>query len=134
MARLTVKLEAKRDRRAEFRTRLQTLLALAVEHPCLENQQFCDGWPWRDESDEKYWMYDVYCCMVFNLIEDVWKHAEGRADVVEEIVSYEEWCVTHREWWRSNRGPNVSGYNVEFYNFVQAVVDVYETSRLREAS
>lgn len=134
MARIAVDLEAKRNRRAEFRSRLQTLLALAVERPQLEHSAFCDGWSDRNKSDEAYWMYDVYCCMVFNLIEDVWKHAEGNRATVEEIVSYEEWCVCHREWWKDNMGPNCMGYDDGFYNFVQTVINAHEASRKEMAA
>lgn len=128
IARITSEVEARRDRRAEFRARLQDILALAVEYPHLEQKQFCDGWRQRDSTDERYWQYDVYCCMLFNLIEDVWKHTEGKTDAMDEIVSYEEWLVCHREWWSDNQQPNASGYRMDFYNFVETVVQAYNNS------
>jgi hypothetical protein len=129
MARITAEVEAKRDRRAEFRSRLQDILTLAVEHPHLEQKQFCDGWRSRESSDQKYWQYDIYCCMLFNLIEDVWKHTGGKPEPMDEIVAYEEWFVCHRDWWTDNQQPNSSGYNLDFYKFVEVVVQAHNNTQ-----
>lgn len=130
----TVKLEAKRDARAEFRVRLQELLAIAIQYPCLEDEAFCSRWNSRDPEDERYHRYDVYCCMVFNLVEDVWKHAEGNRVVVEEIVSHEEWCAAHREWWNDNKVLNARGYDPKFYTFIADSISVAEASQPRKES
>lgn len=129
IAKITTDVEARRDRRAEFRMRLQEILSLAMEYPHLEHSAFCEGWASRDLADQKYWQYDIYCCMLFNLIEDVWKHTGGNIEAIGEIISYEEWLVCHRVWWTENQPPNVNGYQVNFYNFVETVVLAHNNSR-----
>ncbi len=85
---------------------------LAVEYPYLEDDDFCAGWNDRPKSphqDEKYMRYDNYCCIVFNLIENLWDHYNGNKKKIEDYFYVKEVALRHRQWWISE-AQNEEGY------------------------
>lgn len=95
---------------------------LAIEYPYFEDDDFCDKYPIY--KDEKTLRYDSYCCIVFNLLEKIWKHFGGKKDKIEEFFGIKEMVIRHSKWWLSevNRKENLSGYSKKFIDFIDEYI------------
>ena len=98
---------------------------LAMQYPYLEDDEFCVEWLTNKASkDEKYMRYDNYCCIVFNLIENIWKHFKGNRKRIESFFAIKELIVRHKLWWKNPSGPfeNIEGYGPDFIAFINTYI------------
>lgn len=94
-----------------LRTRISELIQISIQHPELEDDDFCKGWKSsKDNPSEKYMRYDNYCCLVFNLLEGLFVFGHGNLKKMEELFGAEEMIVRHQNWWISERSQNIKGY------------------------
>lgn len=94
---------------------------LGLEYPYLESDSFCDDFDsYKTKSDERYMRYDVYCCQVFNLLEEAFTFCNYKEKQLGALLGYEEMITTHKKWWLdiAVRSKNIYGYNIRFINFV----------------
>lgn len=107
--------------RAEVRSRIDQLAAVAIEYPLLEDDAFCCAWPEKGPYSTDQMRYDNYCCLVFNALETAFDHFEGDAAALRRFVGVRELVWRHRRWWRAEsvRALNLAGYSdAKFTRFV----------------
>lgn len=119
---VTSRVSAKVAQRAEFRSRLQQIIQLSIQHPHLEHKPFRDGWNSREPEDFKYWQYDNYCCLIFNLIEDIFRYYNGDKKRMEEVLHIREWVLCHEVWWKANEAQNCNGYSAKFWTLINNII------------
>lgn len=121
-------------------------IELAMSYPHVEDADFCKEWDKplpplaADATDEqknahaeekdKRLQYDMYCCFVFNLIEDIWQHCWTRRGI-SKILHVEEFIETHRCWWDGQR-ENLFGYSDKFHGYVQSVIKSIKVRETRK--
>ena len=115
------KVSGKTQERRTIQDLIVKIIDISIAYPVLENDRFCLQWPQSDRHSEEAMRYDNYCCLVFNLIERLWKHCKGEPRKMQEILHYEELIVRHREWW-SGESENRIGYVGPFRQLVQNVL------------
>lgn len=99
---------------------------LAMQYPYLEDDAFCSSWGSRKnapkEDWEKYQRYDNYCCIVFNVIERIFRFYGGRREKIEGFLAVKELIRRHKSWWAKPSGTleNINGYPPELRNFVNS--------------
>lgn len=116
----------KKERECKFNDHLLELNRLAMQYPYLEDDEFCATWNAnRRSSDEKYQRYDNYCCIVFNLLEQIWKFHKKDTAKIENIVCAKELILRHKEWWKAPSGlfENLHGYNSGFVSYANKIID-----------
>ena len=109
------------QQRAAIDAKLMKSIELAMSYPHVEDSEYCDKWPDGNSDTEKRIQYDLYCCYVFNLIEDIWRHC-WNVSQVERILYVREFIQTHRCWWEK-QDMNLTGYEKSFRAYVQSVID-----------
>src|SRR5262245_4409265 len=81
VASLVAWLVARGSDRAEERRNISDqvlkVIDFAIAYPFLEDDAVCAQWPSPNLSQPDRLRYDNYCCMVFNLLENVWEFAGG---------------------------------------------------------
>lgn len=113
--------KTRRDQeRSELRAFITQLNMIAIQYPYVEDDAFCAKWPSANPPAEADMRYDNYCCLVFNLLERLWKHYKGRDDRIHAVFGATEMIRRHRVWWRStrNRVDNLGGYDLGFIQYV----------------
>ena len=95
--------------RAELRGVVLELIRTTIQYPRLEDDGYCKSWtPERDSEDDL--RYENYCCLVFNLLEDMWRHFRGKARKIEAFFGVREMVQRHQAWWCSpENGPAIAG-------------------------
>jgi hypothetical protein len=95
---------------------------LAIEYPYFEDNEFCAKY--RVSNDEKALRYDNYCCIVFNLLEETWKHFSGKRNKIKKFFAVKEMVFRHSKWWTAkiNRSVNIEGYDKKFVEFIDSYV------------
>lgn len=108
---------------SRFNDHILEINRLAMQYPYLEDNAFCDSWfSNRHSQDEKYQRYDNYCCIVFNLIEQMWKFYNGDNDKIKNMLTVSELAKRHKGWWKfpSDLGENIYGYDYEFSLYLES--------------
>jgi hypothetical protein len=94
---------------------------LAIQYPYFEDDNFCNMWA-RDKclSDEKFQRYENYCCIVFNLIEEMWRHFSGDKQKIEEFFGVAEMVKRHSKWLNDStaKSENAYGYKLAFLDYI----------------
>jgi len=107
----------------KFHDHIFEINRLAMQYPYLEDNDFCESWKDnRHSKEEKYQRYDNYCCIVFNLIEQIWKFYNGDKTKIKDILVVEELINRHKSWWKapSSPGENIYGYNFDFSMYLES--------------
>jgi len=114
---ITAKWAVKGDERRALREGNMRLMEWAIQYPFLDSESYCDKWPntGRDEDDQL--RYGVYCCHVFNLLQQCWEFCKGDLQKMKHILYPDELIWLHRCWWESDP-TNQDAYPVEFRQFV----------------
>jgi hypothetical protein len=109
---------------ADLVRRIDQTTMIGIQYPYVEDENFCGSWPPPGAPEEPYQRYDNYCCLVFNLLEDLYGHFKGRAARIEERFGAREMIVRHRRWWRDPQvSPlNRAGYGDGFCGYVEATI------------
>jgi len=104
------------NRRAELDKRIAKIIEIAMQYPLVEDDEFCDSYP-PDQMNDDYRRYVNYCCFVFNLLADAWKHTEG--DVIEfnDIIHADELIDRHHGWWLKD-SDNLIAYDKIFQQYI----------------
>lgn len=108
-------------RRQHIENMISKLVDVAITYPYLEDDKFCASWNEVDKNDEKTMRYDNYCCLVFNLLETLWKQCNGNAKRIEAIFFAREMIVRHQRWWKSERN-NLGGYEIKFHRYIDTAI------------
>ena len=108
-------------RRQHIENMISKLVDVAITYPYLEDDRFCDSWNEADKNDEKAMRYDNYCCLVFNLLETLWKQCGGDTKRIESIFFAREMIVRHKRWWKSERN-NLGGYDINFHRYIDTAI------------
>ena len=96
-------------------SQIQQLNTLAIEYPYFEDDNFCSGWS-CDAVDDNSMRYDNYCCIVFNLLERIWRHLDGDKSRIFNFIHFGELAQRHKVWWQQL--DNIRGYDKGFREFV----------------
>jgi len=94
---------------------------LSIQYPYFENPDFCSSYSDSFSTDE-FLRYDSYCCIVYNLLEKVWRHFNGDTNKINDFLGSKEIIKQHRQWWRSKRNiaDNVEGYPLDFIDYIDS--------------
>lgn len=125
---LVVKHELKQSHRQALHDRITHLLNIGIEHPYLEDSDWCSRFSMTLPDMEKRVRYELYCCAVFNLLEDVWKFCGGNRKNIRRFMHAEEYVLSHQQWWRLDP-ENEKAYEMGFRNFVQNILHVQGATR-----
>jgi len=97
------------------------LVDVGITYPNLENDAFCANWNVADKTDKEVMRYDNYCCLVFNLLETMWKYYRGNTGQIEDFFNAREEIIRHNQWWKSQH-ENTKGYRDAFRAYVNSVI------------
>jgi hypothetical protein len=94
---------------------------LAIEYPYFEDDAFCNAYSPSLSSPELL-RYDSYCCIVYNLLQNIWEHFNGDEAKIACFFGSKEMFVRHKKWWLShkNRKANLDGYPIAFVNYADS--------------
>jgi len=107
---------------ARLNEQILELNKIVIKYPYLEDDDFCKTWPDnRYSKEEKYLRYDSYCCIVFNLLEQIYKLYKGNEDKMENFFYVKELIRRHKYWWISTF-ENIDGYNSNFREYAKNIV------------
>ncbi len=98
---------------------------IAIEYPYLEDNDFCSKWiDNNNPKEERYMRYDNYCCIVFNLLENLWKYFKGSKSKIESFLSVQEMAIRHKNWWKNPSGiiENIVGYDLKFQKYINSFI------------
>jgi len=111
-----------KEEMARLRQDIKDLLKISIEYPYLEDNTFCNSWSSANKNDEKVQRYDNYCCIVFNLISQIYKLFEGDESKIDDFFATKEMIVRHKKWWKSPSGflENLNGYSSDFRSYVES--------------
>ncbi len=116
---------AERATRAQERSALDDqivkVIEIGIEYPYVENDDFCAKWPDVDKNSEQGIRYDNYCCLVFNLMERLWRHFEGDREKIENMLYAPEMAHRHRRWWQSDK-TNETAYEYGFRQYINTII------------
>lgn len=111
-----------RSEKARLNEQILSLNKILIKHPYLDDDDFCKTWPQnRTSKDKKYMRYESYCCIVFNLLEQIYKLFNGDEKKIEEFFYAKELIKRHNLWWNnpSDILENIDGYNHEFREYLK---------------
>ncbi|TKB46861.1 hypothetical protein FCL40_16940 [Ferrimonas sediminicola] len=113
--------------------RLFKLQELSLSHPFLENQHFISGWnefkekytsnrssiDFSCESNQRYFQYEQYCEMIFNLASSSFDAAGNEKKLLQNI-DFKSWCRSHKCWWENplDSHSNRDTYDGKFCDMV----------------
>jgi len=112
----------KKEHRHELDAKVERLILVSIQYPYLESDEFCSAWdPLKAITDEKYMRYDNYCCLVFNLLEDIFEYFGANADKIEDYIGAKELITRHKTWWSNpgNNSENTQGYPGKFRKYLE---------------
>jgi hypothetical protein len=118
---LVVYFSNKKEAKQRLLDKLYEINRLSIEYPKFEMAAFCNGYSSANSDiDENYSRYDSYCCIVFNLLEEMYLEFNGNETNMSQLIGYKEIIKLHKTWWMSPRmqGDNVDGYNSKFVTFI----------------
>ena len=108
-----------------LQTQIDRLLQVEMEKPFVNLETFRKDWPTLEKNSVEGLQYDVYCCMVFNLLERLYLYCGGQTDFqdtpnlfclakvlerMREFLYIDELILDHERWWWFNDGQNQKGY------------------------
>lgn len=109
--------------RAKLLDYIMQINQLAIQYPYFEDDNFCSIWT-REKclSEEKFQRYENYCCIVFNLLEEMWRHFSGNKKKIEEFFGVAEMVKRHSKWLNDTKAKNenTDGYNLAFLDYIAA--------------
>lgn len=97
------------------------ILNIAIQYPHVEDDSFCLSWDGNYCGKTEKLRYYSYCCLVFNLIEDLHRYAKGDSEKMAEVVEFKEYVMTHKKWWEIEISKS-GGYQKEFVCFINNVI------------
>ena len=112
----------KSQEKQSIEQRLDKVRDISIEHPYLEDDNFCSNWPTSDRSSEKSMRYENYCCLWFNLCESIWEFYGGKKEDIEDFIYVKEIFKRHRKWWQFDT-KNSDGYGKNFVHFVNSYIE-----------
>ena len=118
---VVTRLTIRANRRQHIENLLIKVVDVSISYPRLEDDAFCAEWVKADKTDLEVMRYDNYCCLVFNLLETVWRYCGGNEEKIEDIVFAREMIFRHRWWWKSQPN-NLGGYKLQFHEYVDNVL------------
>ncbi|HWQ89344.1 MAG TPA: hypothetical protein VN374_05175, partial [Desulfitobacteriaceae bacterium] len=83
---VTAKSSERHEERQNLNDLITKIIEISLEYPYLEDDNYCSAWLGVVESDEKSMRYENYCCVVFNLIERLWKFYKGNQKKINETL------------------------------------------------
>lgn len=122
LAFLVVRHELKQTHRQVLHDRITHLLDIGIEHPYLEDTKWCSAYHPSIGEAEKRVRYELYCCAVFNVLQDVRNFANGNRKKIRDFMHVDEIVLMHSAWWRSDP-ENIKGYDIGFRDFVQSILE-----------
>ena len=111
-----------KDEEARLNQQILELNKIAIAYPYLEDDEFCNSWAkQKKQIDEKYMRYENYCCIVFNLLEQIYKLYNGNIEKINNLIYVEELAKRHKAWWNNPVGAreNIEGYMPPFREFIK---------------
>lgn len=108
----------------EVRASVDKMLELAIQHPFLEDDDLCRGYP-DSMSPEQRLRYKSYCCLVFNTLSRLLKANKYNAKKTKDFLGTDEIFITHHSWWADDTDNNA--YDKQLKDFVNA-----EMGRLKQ--
>lgn len=115
----------KRDEYLALRNRLESILAMTITYPDLENPTVTEHWKENRLSEEERFMrYDQFCNIVFNFLEDVFLYYKGDTEKIEKFIDVQSWVELHKQNWLYPRteGENFRGYDYNFYAYINSLL------------
>jgi len=116
-----VTLTLRANRRQHIENMIAKLVDVSIAYPHLEDDKFCASWNDADKTDKEVMRYDNYCCLVFNLLETLWKHCGGNPKRIEAIFFAREMVLRHKQWWKSQPN-NLGGYEIPFHRYIDKII------------
>lgn len=113
------------DKKDALDKELNRILDIVVQYPYFEYTYFTNDWiNHREENDEKYLRYDIYCNMVYNFLHHVFVFYNGRKNLIEEYIDVKSWIRVHKQNWQYPRdsNENIDGYDDAFRNFINSYI------------
>jgi len=109
-----------KDEEGRLNEHILVLNKISIEYPYLEDYDFCKAWR-KNSNDERYLRYEVYCCIAFNLLEQLYKLYKGDKIKIENFICVKELVQMHKLWWKNPTGifENISGYNQKFREYIE---------------
>lgn len=98
------------------------IIEIGITYPYLEDDDFCANWTKANRRDEGM-RYDNYCCLVFNLLEQLWRYSRQNPKMIEDIFGAREMIVRHRVWWGSEVHNHTGYRDVRFHEYINAVIN-----------
>lgn len=120
-----------RDEEARLNQQILELNKIIISYPYLEDDEFCKNWnDNKNKNDERYQRYDSYCCIVFNLMEQIHKYYRGDKEKINKFFATKEMILRHINWWKKPSGifENINGYSNEFQQYIRSFSDKPEHS------
>jgi hypothetical protein len=109
------------NRRHHIENLISKMIDISIQYPYLEDDHFCSSWGTTDKTTTDAQRYDNYCCLVFNLLETLWKFCHGRENKIESFLYVREIARRHKSWWQSE-GANIAGYNMHFQGYIDRIL------------
>ena len=92
---------------------IDKVISFSIEYPYLEDDKFVGRGRRRDKTTEKAMRYDNYCCLVFNLLEQLWDFHNGNESKIAKMFYAPEMIRRHKVWWKQDP-QNIYGYDGRF--------------------
>jgi len=110
------------NNKRHIENRIDKLLEISMQYPYLENDEYCNTWHQASPNDNKRMRYENYCCLVFNLIEDIWKIHKGNHEDINKVLHIKELAIRHSKWWNKDK-ENISGYTILFRCYINKLME-----------
>jgi hypothetical protein len=113
----TAKVTLRYQERQSLDELITKIIEISIEYPYLEDDEYCAKWADVIVRDELAMRYDYYCCIVFNLIERVWRYCKGNKKKINDMLYVEELVNRHYQWWITEDNNSVA-YSNKFQNYI----------------
>lgn len=113
-----------KEEEARLNQNILEIIKISIEYPYLEDDSFCRKWDSNKNNDEQWQRYDNYCCIVFNLMEQIFKLYKGDKEKIEYFFATKEMIKRHKLWWHNPSGlfENLDGYDYKFQQYVKSFI------------
>lgn len=118
---IAAKITLKYQERQNLNDLITKIIEMSLTYPYLEDDDYCLQWGCTQNKDENSMRYDNYCCIIFNLIERLWKHCNGNKKKIDELLYVDEMVKRHLRWWRSEYN-NLDGYDKRFQKYINSLI------------
>lgn len=108
---------------SELERELNRILNIGIQYPHFEYLPFTSSWTQhRNEDNEIYLRYDIYCNMIFNFLHHVFEYYSGRKESIEKYIDVKNWIRIHKQNWQNpaDDNENIDGYDEPFRQFINS--------------